>query len=71
MGKGRDTDLSESALAHATKKIEVEEVDFTVEINGLMRYGKRASADKVPLEPYGGRRIGTIPVVDSTGHPLG
>ena len=31
----------------------MEEVDFTVEINGLMRFEKRASADKVPLEPYG------------------
>ena len=29
-------DLSKSALAYATKKIEVEEVDFSVEINGLM-----------------------------------
>ena len=29
-------DLSESALSYATKEIEVEEVDFSVEINGLM-----------------------------------
>ena len=29
-------DLSESALPYATEKIEVEEVDFSVEINGLM-----------------------------------
>lgn len=29
-------DLSKSTLAYATEKVEVEEVDFSIEINGLM-----------------------------------
>lgn len=36
---GSNADLSESALPYTTKEIEVEEVDFCVEINGLVNGG--------------------------------
>ena len=50
----RNADLSESALPYATKEIEVEEVDFSVEINGLM--GVKSISEV--LEPSMGGEIG-------------
>ena len=49
-------DLSESALAYATKKIEVEEVDFSVEINGLM--GGKDISERVFGAVGGYRKLG-------------
>jgi len=38
-----DADLSEGAFAYTTKEIEVKEVDFSIEINGLMGLGKASA----------------------------
>ena len=57
-------DLSKSALAYATKKIEVEEVDFSVEINGLM--GEKDISERVFGAVGGLRGIG--PYLRSTAH---
>jgi hypothetical protein len=61
-------DLSESALAYATKEIEVEEVDFSVEINGLMSL-KKGISGRVIRDHVEPTEI-AVPVVCSIRHPL-
>jgi hypothetical protein len=68
LGQGKGAHLSKSAFAYATKEIEVEEVNFSIEINGLMSSKKDISEQGTWSHMWAMNCA--VPFVCSIRHPL-